>query len=299
MNKGGSLDMLHRSAILLGMICALAISWPFVAYAQGLDDGDDSDLQALGLVLVGQGLLVSEIVDGDTLVLHDGREVRLVGIQAPKLPLGRKGFRSWPLAQEAKDRLASLTLGRRVALYSGEAGTDRHNRVLAHITVHNDQGTVWVQQRLLSDGLARVYSFADNRLALAPLFDAESRARRAARGLWAENFYRVWTAQKIAEAVKSRSYSGDRFELVEGRVVDVTLFRDRAYLNFGPDWRDDFSVMIKAEDFRYFGESAAQAEGFLRGLKGRQVRVRGWTYYKNGPMMRITHKERLTLLPEM
>ena len=42
-----------------------------------------------------------EIVDGDTLILADGREVRLVGIQAPKLPLGRKNFRTWPLADEA------------------------------------------------------------------------------------------------------------------------------------------------------------------------------------------------------
>jgi micrococcal nuclease len=44
----------------------------------------------------GGGGRVVEVIDGDTVVLGDGREVRLVGIQAPKLPLGRAGFPTWP-----------------------------------------------------------------------------------------------------------------------------------------------------------------------------------------------------------
>ena len=47
------------------------------------------------------GGVVTQVVDGDTLVLDDGTEVRLVGIQAPKLALGRVGFRL-----DAHDRLA-------------------------------------------------------------------------------------------------------------------------------------------------------------------------------------------------
>ena len=51
---------------------------------------------------IAETLKVAEIVDGDTLVLADKRQVRLVGIQAPKLPLGRAGFKAWPLAGAAK-----------------------------------------------------------------------------------------------------------------------------------------------------------------------------------------------------
>jgi endonuclease YncB( thermonuclease family) len=40
--------------------------------------------------------LVNAVVDGDTVVLEsavmDANQVRLVGILAPKLPLGRKNF---------------------------------------------------------------------------------------------------------------------------------------------------------------------------------------------------------------
>ncbi len=44
---------------------------------------------------------------------------RLVGIQAPKLPLGRPGFSTWPLAWEAKRALERLVLGQRVTLSFG------------------------------------------------------------------------------------------------------------------------------------------------------------------------------------
>ena len=53
------------------------------------------------LVKSGQGRVV-DVVDGDTLFLDNGVQVRLVGIQAPKLPLGRRNFKTWPLAKDAK-----------------------------------------------------------------------------------------------------------------------------------------------------------------------------------------------------
>ena len=44
---------------------------------------------------------VATIIDADTIRLKGGKaDVRLVGIQGPKLPLGRKGFAKWPLAAE-------------------------------------------------------------------------------------------------------------------------------------------------------------------------------------------------------
>jgi endonuclease YncB( thermonuclease family) len=64
---------------------------------------------------------VRAVVDGDTIVLDTGAEVRLTGIQAPKLPLGRKGFRAWLLAQKAKAEMKALSLRRDVRLeYTGQ-----------------------------------------------------------------------------------------------------------------------------------------------------------------------------------
>jgi len=85
-----------------------------------------------GLKAGGNAVAV-DVVDGDTLVLDNGKQVRLVGLQAPKLPLGRKGFRSWPLADDSKAALERLTLWRRLALHYGGREVDRHRRLLAHL----------------------------------------------------------------------------------------------------------------------------------------------------------------------
>ena len=58
----------------------------------------------------GPAATVRAVVDGDTVVLGDRSQVRLVGLQAPKLPLGRAGFPVWPLAPEAKAALESQGL---------------------------------------------------------------------------------------------------------------------------------------------------------------------------------------------
>ena len=73
----------------------------------------------------GETSVAAAVVDGDTLVLENGTEVRLVGIQAPKLPLGRTGFKAWPLAEEAKLALEALALGRTFTLFYGGRKVDR------------------------------------------------------------------------------------------------------------------------------------------------------------------------------
>ena len=83
-----------------------------------------------GLVPGGSGRVVA-VIDGDTLLLADGREVRLVGIQTPKLALGRPDFPTWPLAPEAKAALEALVLEEMTALGFGGRERDRHGRLLA------------------------------------------------------------------------------------------------------------------------------------------------------------------------
>ena len=48
---------------------------------------------------LGETGIVATVGNGDTVRLKDGQaDIQLVGSQAPKLPLGRKGFKPWPLA---------------------------------------------------------------------------------------------------------------------------------------------------------------------------------------------------------
>lgn len=226
--------------------------------------------------------MVKTIIDGDTLVLVDGREVRLVGIQAPKLPLGRPDFPSWPLAEDAKAALTELALGQRLRLFVGGAALDRYGRTLAHLV---DEAGGWVQGRMIERGLARTYSFVDNRALVPELLRLEAAARGVRAGIWALDWYRI---RKPDETVRDI----DSYQLVEGRVEAVAERRAHSYLNFGADWRTDFTVAADARS-RRLCESAGLP---LVGLEGRRIRARGWIESFNGPMIELTHPEQIEVL---
>ncbi len=275
---------MSRSALrLLLAVLLLPVAWPALAvvpadFEEALSPGE-----------VGR---VAEVVDGDTLVLADGREIRLVGIQAPKLPLGRAGFEPWPLSGEAKALLEDLTLGKTVDLGFGGRRGDRHGRVLAHLFVREagpEEGTKprWVQGAILAAGLARVYSFDDNRSLIAEMLALEGEARAARRGIWADPFYALRAAENAG-----RWLGG--FELVEGRVVAVGRAGRNTYLNFAEDWRSDFTIVIGKRAAGLFAEEGID----LTAYQGKRLRVRGWLKSRNGPMIEASHPEQIELLPD-
>lgn len=223
---------------------------------------------------------VIAIVDGDTLRLDSGQQVRLVGLQAPKLPLGRKNFKAWPLGAEAKAALAELTLDKRIQLSYGGRKSDRHGRLLAHL--HDGNGR-WIQGELLRMGFARVYSFPDNRSRVREMLTIEREARRAERGIWALDFYRIRHADRLRGTI-------DTFQIVEGRIRDIATVRGRTYLNFGADWRTDFTISVSRADRRRFERNS------IGEMKGRLVRVRGWISWRNGPMIDATHPEQIEVI---
>ena len=227
---------------------------------------------------------VSAVIDGDTVVLQSGAEVRLVGIQAPKLALGRAGLRDWPLASEAKELLEALVLGAPVRLIYGGRRVDRHRRLLAHLERKAAPGAavLWVQGEMLRTGLARVYTFPDNRARAERMLSLEREARAARRGIWRLRYYRILGPEE------TRRYIGS-FRLVEGKVLDAAIVRGKGYLNFGPDWRTDFTISVARKHRRRFRRAGIDIEA----LTGRRVRVRGWLAWQNGPMIEATHPEQL------
>ncbi len=228
--------------------------------------------------------VVATAIDGDTVALESGVEIRLVGIQAPRLALGRAGMRDWPLAAEARAALEALVVGARVRLVYGGRRIDRHRRLLAHLEREAAPGrpALWVQGEMLRRGLARVYTFPDNRARAAPMLALEREARAARRGIWRLRNYRVLAPQEARRRI-------GRFELVEGRVLRAAAVRGRFYLNFGPDWRTDFTVAIARKHRRRFRRAGID----IASLAGRMIRVRGWLSWQNGPMIEATHPEQL------
>jgi len=267
---------------LLSLLLLLALWAPAASAAE--------PLAGLASLSRGSTVTVTEVVDGDTVIVspapEGARQIRLVGIQAPKLPLGRKGFKAWPLSAESKQALEALVLGRRVAMAFGETRMDRHGRHLAHLV--RDDG-LWVQGEMLKLGMARVYTFPDNRKLAAEMYAAERAARGQGVGIWRHPFY----IPRPADPARLMRELGS-FQLVEGRVLDAAKVKGRVYLNFGANWRDDFTATLSSNAARTYAKSGTEATQ----LQGRRIRVRGWLRKRNGPMIEVTHPEQIEILPE-
>jgi hypothetical protein len=81
---------------------------------------------------------------------------------------------------------------------------------------------------------------------------------------------------------------------VEGWVSSVTRRRNTVYLNFGPDWRWDFTAAVDLR--RTLQRDAVAAR--LQVLHGRLVRVRGYIERRNGPFISLASADAIEELPE-
>ncbi len=244
---------------------------------------------------------VARVIDGQTLQLETGAKVRLIGA-LPPFPRRWRAFDRSSLSAKAKRALQEIVRGRRVKLAVTGRPKDRYGRLLAHVWVLEEtkaasgraqkaQNMIWVQGELIRQGLARVYSFPDNRACVRQLLDLEARARRNRLGIWRTRF-----AFAVRDAARPHTLYRyvNRFEIVEGRVHKVAHTRKWSFLNFAENWKQDFTLMVPARARRRFKRAGID----LDKLAGRRVRARGWLEIWNGPLLKLTHPEQLELLPK-
>ena len=119
--------------------------------------------------------------------------------------------------------------------------SDRYGRRLAQVFVNG----VWAQDALLRQGEVRVAPDGPSAICAASLLKAEDEARKARAGHWRDGVYAV----RGPEQLRNRTGS---FQIVEGTVVSATQIKGRAYINFGPDYRTDFTVTVAPDGMKAF-----------------------------------------------
>ncbi len=139
---------------------------------------------------------VARVIDGDTVVLDGGQNVRLLGIDAPEM--ARDGRSAEFLAHRSRDYLAGLIVGKTVGLEYDRERYDRYGRLLAYL--FQPDGAL-VNAQLVRQGLARVYVHPPNERYQKELLAAQHEAMAAGRGLWQKS-----AAPQSAEAY----YLGNR-----------------------------------------------------------------------------------------
>ncbi|PZP40677.1 MAG: nuclease [Pseudomonas fluorescens] len=231
---------------------------------------------------------VVRVLDGDTLILEGDRRVRLLDINTPEL--SHDGEPAEAGAAAAADALRRLTFGQDVRVVQGPQAKDRFDRLLGQVYLSSGG---WVNGTLVRDGYAHVYTFADNALHPQELLAYEAQARAAKKGIWAQPRWAVRDATKCC----AKSDIGT-FQLVQGKVLSAMFVKKskggRTYLNFGEDWRTDFSVFVDSKDAKWFKK--AGIANIADHYRGKTVRVRGHLQPVNGVLVRVTHPAQVEIL---
>jgi endonuclease YncB( thermonuclease family) len=221
---------------------------------------------------------VAAVIDARSFRLQDGREVRLAGIE--------------PVAAE-KDHasrisaLAAIVMGRDVTLRGEDDSPDRYGRQPAFVFLDGTETSV--QGLLLTQGEALVSATVADKDCALSLLAAETAARDAKRGTWAD-----------PAAIKNAESPGDiltgigRFTVVEGKVLSVRQAGATTYLNFGRSWTQGFAVTISRR-----ATAALEIAGIIvKSLENRRIRVRGWVEARSGPRIEVLRAGQIELLGE-
>ncbi|MGN8345404.1 thermonuclease family protein [Pseudomonas sp. SMV71] len=195
---------------------------------------------------------VQRVVDGDTLRLADGRNVRLIGLNTPEL--GKRGRSDEPFAVAARERLQALVdaSNGRVTLLPGKESKDRYGRILAH--VYGADGAN-LEAQMLADGLGFLVAVAPNVDLVDCQRAAERTARQAGLGLW-----------RRSPVLKAEQIGASGFAVLTGRVSKVQRNRGGVWIEL----QGSVVLRVAPNLLERFDARALEA------LEGRQVEARGW-----------------------
>lgn len=120
--------------------------------------------------------VVARVIDGDTVVLADGRRVRYLLMDSPEMSTDPVEC----FAPEATAQNRSLVQGQSVRLEYDAECEDSYDRLLAYVYV----GDRMINEVLVERGFGRVLLIAPNGRYEGRMRDAELLAQQAGAGIW-------------------------------------------------------------------------------------------------------------------
>ena len=228
---------------------------------------------------------VDKVIDGQTVLMTDGKIVRLLGIDYPFMTGDAEGGPSI-LGKAALEQL--LPRNKEVLLYQNKSRENgRLNRMghsLAHLVI-KERGE-WVNGALVARGVAWTATDATNPAMAEQFYKLEDAARKDGKGLWSKNSpFGLLTPDTAAQG-------NGAFRVIEGTVNRAATSKNNLYLNFGTDWKKDFTVMVTPAIRKALAKHGVDAMS----LTGKKIRVRGWLREWNGPFLELETPERLEVL---
>ena len=202
--------------------------------------------------------------------IADGRRIRPAHLaQFESTPRGAMHAARARSALENWTRTTGLVLPQRVPL------ADRWGRIVTQTFLPSGED---LGLRLVAEGLARVAPTGTDPCLLR-LLAAETAARRAKLGLWADSHYAVLAAGQPAALA---AHAGE-FVIVDGVVQRIGQTPTRFYLEFGPARTGNLSVTFSRQTAKSFADAGLVPED----MAGRLIRIRGMLDMRPHPQIEI------------
>lgn len=228
---------------------------------------------------------IKDVIDPLRIQLVDGQIVQLASLSIPDMTPYNVG----EIGLKAQTHLKELLKNQHVRIYqvkNKEKGFEnRMGHLLAHVEIKNSD--LWLQGYLLRNGLAQLMPTKNNTEMAKQMLTLEHEAIKQKRGLWNKEQYALLTPE-TAE-------SGDNtWSVVDGVVKSTAMVNNVTYINFGNDYRKDFTIGVKSSVRRDLTKSGIN----IQMLTGKTIRVHGWMENYNGPYIELSSAEWIEVLPE-
>lgn len=133
--------------------------------------------------IAGESVIVSKVVDGDTIETENGRIVRLIGVDTPETKDPRRSVGCF--GKEASNETKKLLLNKEVILQKDVSETDKYKRLLRYVFLPLDNGQMlFMNDYLVREGFAKVLTYPPDVKYNEQFRQAEKAAREDKRGLW-------------------------------------------------------------------------------------------------------------------
>lgn len=188
----------------------------------------------------------------------DNTEYRLYGLTAPILYKDEISSKINALISKTNLTYPALSKNKYAVTYT--TPKDKANQPFLH-------------KELLKNGLAVLNQNGLGHPDIASLTALEDEARNKKIGLWQDPTFFVLDHHKSCVSC---------FGIISGKVINITEKKETTFINFGDDWKTDFTLMVSKDIWEDHYKSKIQMSD--------TIETRGFIEHYYGPMIKIEHK---------
>lgn len=132
-----------------------------------------------------QKVHVQKVIDGDTIKIDSGENVRFIGVDTPETVHPKKSVQCF--GKEASNKTKALLEGKDIYMEKDISETDRYGRLLRYLYLSNPDApeeVIFVNEYLIEQGYGTVITYPPDVKYHKQLLAAQKTAQEESRGLW-------------------------------------------------------------------------------------------------------------------